>query len=219
MTELVPVISVRVARRRTPFPRVREEVKGMWKDASMPLPGFAEPVIGPATSGRTRWLNPGYEERMRRKRNADRRSCMKPCQRARRRATDQGRLAPTRPLSGALACRRSTTVPARESVPSPRRGHGPGFMGDGATRCGFATRQRQTHLQRCTSRAGPSAGGHDARAARERVVTPPAGTVLAPTAGPTSRRCPSLSESSGRVSETETEVKGPVSETETIWPG
>src|ERR1700731_5425354 len=24
------------------------------------LPDFAEPVIGPATSGRTRWLNPGY---------------------------------------------------------------------------------------------------------------------------------------------------------------
>jgi hypothetical protein len=23
-------------------------------------PGFAEPVIGPATSGQTRWLNPGY---------------------------------------------------------------------------------------------------------------------------------------------------------------
>jgi hypothetical protein len=23
-------------------------------------PDFAEPVIGPATSGRTRWLNPGY---------------------------------------------------------------------------------------------------------------------------------------------------------------
>jgi hypothetical protein len=22
--------------------------------------GFAEPVIGPATSGRTRWLNPSY---------------------------------------------------------------------------------------------------------------------------------------------------------------
>ncbi|MGO9397842.1 MAG: hypothetical protein ACLP19_08375 [Xanthobacteraceae bacterium] len=25
------------------------------------LPGFTEPVIGPATSGRTRWFNPGYE--------------------------------------------------------------------------------------------------------------------------------------------------------------
>ena len=133
--------------------------------------------------------------------------CMKPCQRARRRATDQGRLAPTRPLSGALACRRSTTVPAEESVPSPRRGHGPGFMGDGAKRCGFATRQHRTHLQRCTSRAGPSAGGHDARAARERVVTPPAGTVLAPPAGLPSRKRPSLSESSGEVSETATNVK------------
>ena len=25
-------------------------------------PGFAEPVIGPATSGRTRWFNPGYKQ-------------------------------------------------------------------------------------------------------------------------------------------------------------
>jgi CO/xanthine dehydrogenase Mo-binding subunit len=29
-------------------------------DASRSLPDFAEPVIGPATSGRTRWLHPGY---------------------------------------------------------------------------------------------------------------------------------------------------------------
>jgi hypothetical protein len=29
-------------------------------DASPPPPDFAEPVIGPTTSGRTRWLNPGY---------------------------------------------------------------------------------------------------------------------------------------------------------------
>jgi hypothetical protein len=27
----------------------------------MSFPDFAEPVIGPATSGRTRWLNPGYD--------------------------------------------------------------------------------------------------------------------------------------------------------------
>jgi hypothetical protein len=26
-----------------------------------PFPDFAEPVIGPATSGRTRWLHPGYK--------------------------------------------------------------------------------------------------------------------------------------------------------------
>src|ERR1700730_16497151 len=29
--------------------------------------GFAEPVIGPATSGRTRWLNPPYERARSRK--------------------------------------------------------------------------------------------------------------------------------------------------------
>ena len=28
--------------------------------AQMKVMGFAEPVIGPATSGRTRWLNPSY---------------------------------------------------------------------------------------------------------------------------------------------------------------
>ena len=28
--------------------------------AQLKLMGFAEPVIGPATSGRTRWLNPSY---------------------------------------------------------------------------------------------------------------------------------------------------------------
>jgi hypothetical protein len=28
--------------------------------AAPPFPDFAEPAIGPATSGRTRWLNPGY---------------------------------------------------------------------------------------------------------------------------------------------------------------
>ena len=28
----------------------------------MPIPDFTEPVIGPATSGRTRWFHPGYEE-------------------------------------------------------------------------------------------------------------------------------------------------------------
>jgi hypothetical protein len=29
-------------------------------EPSWPIPDFAEPVIGPATSGRTRWLHPGY---------------------------------------------------------------------------------------------------------------------------------------------------------------
>jgi hypothetical protein len=30
--------------------------------AARSFPGFAELVIGPATSGRTRWLNPGYSK-------------------------------------------------------------------------------------------------------------------------------------------------------------
>jgi hypothetical protein len=33
---------------------------GSGAETAMQFPGFAELVIGPATSGRTRWLNPGY---------------------------------------------------------------------------------------------------------------------------------------------------------------
>jgi hypothetical protein len=32
----------------------------MRDSAVRPAPDFAEPVIGPATSGRARWLHPGY---------------------------------------------------------------------------------------------------------------------------------------------------------------
>jgi hypothetical protein len=42
----------------------------------MPLPDFTEPVIGPATSGRTRWFHPGYEETKERKKEAERRKTL-----------------------------------------------------------------------------------------------------------------------------------------------
>src|SRR6185437_5843613 len=38
--------------RRSKLPRLSKQ---------QAVPDFAEPVIGPATSGRTRWLHPGYE--------------------------------------------------------------------------------------------------------------------------------------------------------------
>ena len=49
----------------------------------------------------------------------------------------------------------------------------------GAERCGLC-RTRRRRLQRCTSRAGPSAGRHDARAARTRTANPRAGTAISP---------------------------------------
>ncbi len=58
-------------------------------------------------------LNPGYEEkRKERSKEAERRQtqeCKTPCQRARRRATEKAACAAL-PLSGALACRRSTAA-------------------------------------------------------------------------------------------------------------
>jgi hypothetical protein len=64
----------------------------------------------------------------------------------------------------------------------PKARPGPGFVVTAST--GRASRRRcRTHLQRCTPHAGHSAGRHDARTARERIATPPAGTDLAPTPG------------------------------------
>ena len=61
------------------------------------------------------------------------------------------------PLAGALACRRSTTALAKESISSPRRD--PGHASWEAASTGRASRrQRRTHFQRCTSHAGHSAG-------------------------------------------------------------
>ena len=58
-----------------------------------------------------------------RKRNAGRR-CLTTSAPAGAAAPRISRLAPTRPLSGALACRRSTTALAKESISSPRRDPG-----------------------------------------------------------------------------------------------
>jgi len=45
---------------RASVARIEQSESGADLEASPPLPDFAEPVIGPATSGRARWLNPGY---------------------------------------------------------------------------------------------------------------------------------------------------------------
>jgi hypothetical protein len=64
----------------------------------------------------------------------------------------------------------------------PKARPGPGFVVTAST--GRASRRRRyPHFQRCTPRSGRSAGRHDARTARERIATPPAGTDLAPTPG------------------------------------
>jgi hypothetical protein len=44
-------------------PDERQRNPGPAIQARKPLPDFTEPVIGPATSGRTRWLHPGHERR------------------------------------------------------------------------------------------------------------------------------------------------------------
>ena len=75
------------------------------------------------------------------------------------------RLAPPSPLSGALACRRSTAALTKGSIPSPRGNPGQASWIRRLKR--GHRRQRRTQLQRSTSHAGHSAGRHDARAARE----------------------------------------------------
>ncbi len=114
-----------------------------------------------------------------RKRNAGRRTVVSPAP-AGAVAPRKGRLAPTRPLSGALACRRSTTALAKESISSPRRD--PGQASWEAASTGRASlRRRRSHFQRCTSRAGHSAGRlmpEPPECAADEAT--PAGTALAP---------------------------------------
>ena len=83
------------------------------------------------------------------------------------RATEKGGLRHP-PLAGALACRRSTAVLAKGTF-VPRAQLRARLPEDGATRCGLPPAPFRS--QRSTSRAGPSAGRHDARAARERAVS------------------------------------------------
>jgi hypothetical protein len=87
---------------------------------------------------------------------------------------------------GSAQARLPGTRPERSILKSPRQ---PG-SGDLAQ---FERHYppRPVPVQGCTSRPGHSAGRRDAQAARERIVTPPAGTALAPTLRHTSARRPS----------------------------
>jgi hypothetical protein len=128
-------------------------------------------TAGPATSGRTRL--PGNDEERNgkkiRKRNAGRRICLD----ARTQAACGTRHG-VRRLAPPSACGRAR-LPAFHSRFSPTglssRGFsiGPGFP-KAAPKRGHS-RQRRLRSQRCTSRAGRSAGRHDARAARVRTVS------------------------------------------------
>jgi hypothetical protein len=50
-------------RRMARSPDERPAKSGAGLQARKPLPDFTEPVIGPATSGRTRWFHPGHERK------------------------------------------------------------------------------------------------------------------------------------------------------------
>ena len=50
-------------RRIARSPDERQRNPGPAFQARKPLPDFTEPVIGPATSGRTRWFHPGHERK------------------------------------------------------------------------------------------------------------------------------------------------------------
>ena len=133
-------------------------------------------------------LSPATKERIR-KRNAGRRSVSCPAPAGAVARHGEGRLAPTRPLSGALACRRSTTALARGTL-VPRARPGPGFVGRGAKRCGRSP-PTPVPVPASTSHAGHSAGRlmpePPGSAADEAA---PAGTALAPTFRSISRRRP-----------------------------
>ncbi len=68
-----------------------------------------------------------------------------------------------------------------QGVCSPLVRSGPGFVGKPSKRRG-SLRRRPDHFQRRTSHAGRNAGRHDARTARERVASPPAGSASRPAA-------------------------------------
>jgi hypothetical protein len=105
------------------------------------------------------------DDKKKRKRNAD------------RRVLHSAPAGAAPPLRRGLAYRRSTAVLATGSFSSPWLSVRPGFLGRGLHGCCPAS---PVPVQYGTSRSGHSAGGHDARAARERGVWPPAGTALAP---------------------------------------
>src|ERR1700684_372710 len=106
--------------------------------------------------------------RKKRKRNAGRRKVLLPARERRAgRATEKGGLRRP-PLAGALACRRSTAVFTNGTfVPRAQLRARLPESGVKAAAC----RTHRFRSQRCTSRAGRSAGRHDARAARVRTVS------------------------------------------------
>ena len=98
-----------------------------------------------------------YQTNKRRKRNAD------------RRAFHSAPAGAAPPLRRGLAYRRSTTALTTESFSSPWLSLRPGFLGRGLRGRYPAS---PIPVQCCTTHSGHSAGGHDARAARERGVWP-----------------------------------------------
>jgi hypothetical protein len=68
-----------------------------------------------------------------------------------------------------------------QGVCGPLVRSGPGFVGKPSKGRG-SLRRRPDHFQRRTSHAGRNAGRHDARTARERVASPPAGSASRPAA-------------------------------------
>ena len=112
----------------------------------MPLPDFTA-------------FNPGYEEKN--KKEAERRKTLF---RNHRSLAGCGTPPPSR--EGEHAFRRSTAALARGTHASQRLSFGPGFTGQTPKAAGF-TPPAPAPLAASTSRAGPNAGRHDVRAARE----------------------------------------------------
>ncbi len=96
-----------------------------------------------------------------------------------------------------------------QGVCSPLVRSGPGFVGEPSKGRG-SLRRRPDHFQRRTSHAGRNAGRHDARTARERVASPPAGSAPRPTAAICLRGgvLYEREDSCGYVTEMGTDVKG-----------
>jgi hypothetical protein len=162
---------------------------------------LAEFTIGPTTSGPTRWLAPqdedngklahsrgasasefcqsDFQEPPKQRREAERRQAHRPVTSA-----PHARVLPHEHASGAVARHtdkryRLPTLRARSPLGAPRAALAaqidatvqprPHFVRTGG--CGRYPHHR-THLQRCTSRTGHSAGRSDAQAARERGYKP-----------------------------------------------
>src|SRR5580692_7793227 len=109
---------------------------------------------------------------------------------------------------GQLAFRRSTTALPKGCV-VPWCDPGQVSWANRRKRRG-SLRRRPNHFQRRTSHAGRNAGRHDARTARERVASPPAGSASRPAAAVCLRGgvLYGRDDSCGYVTERGTNVKG-----------